>query len=115
MIVNIAAFLVSPYRNQWLTIEHGELYVRKGHRILKDKRVSTFDLANVIVDPRYRGQKIFTSLLDSLEQELTDYKIEAIYVENIQELQLLPFLEKRGYEYDQRTADNCLYKIVTKG
>lgn len=79
--------------NPWLRGDYAEAYVRLGsHRILNNIQYRTFDLANVSVDPEFRGQKVLTNLLAFLET-----KGLPLFIENVIDPRFQDFFERRGY------------------
>jgi len=69
------------------------LYCRIGRRYIEGNPVITFDIADILVEPRSSG--ILTSFLDELEV-LPD--LSCIYIENIMDKRLLIyFVERRHY------------------
>lgn len=71
------------------------VYVRKSlRRGLTGPFIPCFDIANIEVDPEFRGMGIFTKWLDILEEHLE----MPIYIECVLEERLIPFLGVRGYQ-----------------
>jgi GNAT superfamily N-acetyltransferase len=105
-------FFISPVRNAWVDLDvPASLYLRKAHRLIDGRMQFTLDLATVEVSEECQGTGVFTRLLDLLEKHTVDGSFDALYVENILEPRLVPFLERRGY---QRTPESglipCLFK-----
>jgi hypothetical protein len=95
----IDVFVRSGLKNSWLQIGPMQVYVRKGQhyfygpsREVGERIVGTFDVANVMVEESERGKGWFTSFLNFVEAYMDN-----VYVENVLEPRLRPFLQKRGY------------------
>lgn len=79
--------------NPWLCGDYTEAYVRLGsHRILNKVECRTFDLANIVVEPKFRGQEVLTNLLAFLET-----KGLPLFMENVIDPRFQQFFERRGY------------------
>lgn len=65
-------FLEVGRNNQWLVGDFMEVYVRKSTRIVFEKRVDCFDIANVIVDPDMQNQGAFTMFLTRMLESFGD-------------------------------------------
>jgi len=108
----IIVFLNSDFRNAWVKLPYGELYLRNTNRYIEDKRRWTIDVANVTVKEKERGKGHFKQLIDDLEAGLGHRGVEVLYAENIHEPRLMPFFERRGYKIDPYTTENCFYKLL---
>lgn len=96
--------------NYWHSSIFGEVYVRNpGHHMIglpDSENLTTFlDVANITIISFYRGQGIFTRMLDILEER------ENIYVENVFEQRLVRFLLRRGYTEIGQSGPFSYYKI----
>ena len=78
-------FVKSDLRNLWISEKGIDIYVRK-----PTKYSNYYDLANM--NAQTQGQGALTCFLNSYEP------IYNFRVENIHNLRLIPYLEKRGYE-----------------
>lgn len=89
-------FLASNHDASRLKSLKLDVYVRQGEREFDSGTYWCLDIANIIVNKKYRSRGLFTSLLGNLE------KIPnlAIYVECIQNTRLITFLINRGYQLD---------------
>ena len=85
----IKEFDDSGRRNAWLFMDELQVYVRNGQRL----GTTTFDVATVNVNESERGKGWFTAFLDVLEGQG-----RRVYVEQILNPRLIPYLEKRGYK-----------------
>lgn len=77
------------------------LFIRKAWRVLPPKKLTdldsslnpVLDLASFEVNPK--GEGLFTRILEIAE---TECPWDFVFIENILESRLIPFLEKRGYQ-----------------
>lgn len=98
MKAHLLAFMApdQPRTNQWLACEAGELYVRKGtYRVYEEQPHTCFDISNVVLRNKYRGNGILTEVMDWL---LTlDNEYVAVYVESIMNRGFAKHLETAGW------------------
>jgi len=107
-------FLSNSLRNQWLTFDHMEIYVRKSWRnywhIRTDLRHPTcLDIASVKVEESFQHTGIFKEFLKHAEAINT---LPLIMVENVYNPVLPEFLKSVGYtEFDSisyvKFNDHC--------
>jgi len=96
------------FGSSWFEItEYGlKIYIRKSNR-----RGETIDIVNIDIADSFKGQGLFTSLLDELEQ-LSPY---SLYIENVLNPRLSEFFQKRsGWTTDEDNnilAPACYYYI----
>jgi hypothetical protein len=74
--------------NRWFKIGPMEIYLRKYNRKI--------DVANVTVNEKYRGCGYYTTFLDWLYRVAFEYGYKEIKHENVHELRLQKFHERRG-------------------
>lgn len=97
MDLNFEQFLASEYSNLWIYEPKMKVYLRKArHAINRDLACHCLDVANVVVQKKYRGTGVFTQFLNRVEDE-AEKRQWAVYVESILEPRLEPFFKKRGY------------------
>ena len=107
--IAIETFMNGRQRNAWLDIDNIiKVYVRKGKHLIDEVNKpieikDTFDVANIEIKESERGKGHFTLLLDILEEK--NYNV---YVENVMEQRLFPFLKSRGFI--KCGNDCCMYK-----
>lgn len=89
----LKAFVNSKRRNEWLSVPHGQIYVRKGFHLVRGQYRATFDIANVGVWNDERQQGIYTAY--RLAVESFEFPV---FVENIQASWLIESHLKSGYE-----------------
>lgn len=103
-------FLNGAYRNRWIKITHGEIYVRKSRRLFDVRLVPCFDIATIVI--KQQGQGNFTKFLEIVEEH-SKIQIDfyGIYIENIQAKRFQMFFECRGYKTVGETEfGNCYIK-----
>ena len=109
-------FFAKSRRNEWLTGEALVVYVRSVERNIENRRMKCFDISNVIATQQGRGT--FTAWLKYAEHQAKQFNHSAIYVENILNKRLMPFLALKGYKIEQRLnewetlAPDSMYKVL---
>jgi len=102
--------LLNKRWNLWIKIgKYGEIYFRRTQRKLEDEIVSCLDVATSNIKEKYRGQKIYTQVMDYIEKNA---RVECIYHENVLNEQLSEFLVKAGNKPDR--TPNCYYHFIGK-
>lgn len=95
------------HNRAWLQDDKMEVYVRAGHHYIRDKDVSSLDIANVnVFEP---GKGVFTHFLQEAEK-LNIYDV--LFIENVLTPRFASWFEKQGYE--KRYIDGfvpCYYKF----
>lgn len=90
MIKNeLIKFLESKVRNQWITDDHHEIYVRKSQR----HGIKFLDIANITVNPQ--GTGLFKSFLELAQTLALKYDLDGIYIENVHNKSLYAHLYRR--------------------
>jgi len=84
-------------RNAWVDFHFGEIYFRRSRRPIDGNLVDMIDVANVEVYENMRGHGYFTELMQELEKKLQTSAVKWIYVENVLNERLQPFLLSRGF------------------
>ncbi len=109
LLSRLDRFIKGPehLRQQWIHGMYASVYFRKSYRFLGHLKTQSIDVANIEVHkPKFRGQGVFTGLLDHLER-----LNQLIVVECIQEPRLIPFLQKRGYVVFPHSNGQSYYKL----
>lgn len=92
--IALSKFLKCGWKNAWLNLEKGKIYLRKSYRI-----GSLFlDIANVNVYETGRGT--FKSWLKIAEAQAASVGLTGIYVENVMDDQFASFFRKAGWIKD---------------
>jgi GNAT superfamily N-acetyltransferase len=87
------------------------VYVRRGTHMIERQVTLCLDIANIEVEEECQGQGLFTAWLAYAEQMAELRGLKAVFVENIMNKRLIPFLFRRGYS-EQEGDRSCMYKIV---
>lgn len=95
-------------KNIWISSDNISIYVRKSKRNVNGEFLDFLDLATINIEPM--GEKIFTNLLNRIEEEFSDRNI---FVESILSDQFHNFFIKRGY-VKTSGVDNNVYKLSKK-
>lgn len=103
-------FLHKKERNIWIYTDCFHIYIRKSKRHYDGKLIDCIDIASIEVDEEYKGQKILTTLLETLFQKYPKFNY---LVESILEPRLIGFLQKYGFvKYPEHDEDiNNMIKI----
>jgi hypothetical protein len=120
--MTLEEFLLSDYRNQYISYKSLEVYVRKNKHYLNHKLVSSIDLANIknlkrMDNIHYNPKRRRTGLLrefDTLMKDLaTKYSYDGIYVENVINDFLPQKLKNLGYEQLGEEFPYCFWYGIT--
>lgn len=89
--------------NQWLRYLEGDVYIRVSQRTFGGVQHKCIDVSNVGWPVHRRGQGRFGSMLTLIRSECQF----PIFVENVLEPRLVPYLERRGFtrvnQYDEES------------
>lgn len=108
-------FLNGEARNRWIDYEAFEIYVRKGPRIIENKRYECFDIANINSNSPGSGRLGF--FFSDLNKMLKSTEYEVIFIENVLNYRLaLSLVEKHYFKeietFTDLTGPPCFYKRV---
>lgn len=116
--MKLEGFLDKDLPNHYLKYPHLDVYVRKGNRIFYNEEGAgefepCLDIANINVQPKYQNKGLFTDFLFEAEGLLKERTIPYIFIENVLNKHLPPFLERKGYRLmPYRLSAPCYYKCV---
>ena len=106
-------FFMRKARNEWLHSDGMAVYVRKGYQFL-DRELppsNTLDVANINIKEEHRGKGWFTAWLKYAEEVAKEQGKDAVYVESVENVRLIPFLLKSGYsEVANLDGAPCFFK-----
>lgn len=97
LLHEMAKFLASGEKANWIYGEHTHFFVRKSLRFIREdnfKLEECFDLANINVDEEHQGKGIFSWVLEQLVTEFPDMNI---YIESIQNPAVEHICRKHGF------------------
>ncbi|MFB2970403.1 hypothetical protein ACE1CD_15630 [Aerosakkonema sp. BLCC-F183] len=107
MLNQLKDFLDSSVRNQWLTDEFMQVYLRKSHRYYAGNLIQVLDIATIEVYPDFQRQGKCSEFL-RITHQINPY--QATFVENVLHEFLRLHLFKNQYlEY---SIPNCFLKLV---
>jgi len=87
--------MLTKPRNSWLENKYMRVYVRRSRRMIAGVIEETFDVASILVHPKYQKQGYFKAFMQYIETlGLT------IYVESLLNSELTEMLLKHGYILD---------------
>ena len=94
-LIGIKKFILSGHRNQWIQNKYGKIYVRKSFRNINGRATTTFDIASVEINEKYRRMGICSSLILAIHET---HKLEATFVESVSNNHLHSWLMKNKWE-----------------
>jgi hypothetical protein len=107
MINQINDFLNSSVRNQWVTDEFMQVYLRKSHRYYAGNLIQFLDIATIVVYPYFQRQGKCGEFIKTAHQI---NPFQATFVENVLHEFLRVHLRKNQYlEY---SITNCFFKFT---
>ena len=104
LIKKLEKFIYSKYKNEWIEADGVHIFVRKAQRFLpfpdrleNDRYYYSFDLANIVIEEKLRGQGRFKKLLAEIEQLARKHGFDCLYVESVLNNRLASFLTRSGW------------------
>lgn len=97
----IDEFMESSRRNTYVSDDILRVYIRKGHHLITNEMLDTFDVANIsTIDPEHQGKGYFKAFMLYVES----FKIP-VFVECIHNPILVDMLAKNGYTIVHQYGD----------
>jgi hypothetical protein len=102
----VAAFINSRNKNQWLDGNHVQLYLRKSHRCYQGDMVQCLDLASISVDEKHRNKGLSKKSIKML-LKLNPFKI--LFIENVLNPHLYESITKSYQTEYSETHPACIF------
>ena len=109
----------STSKNEWVTFEDAEVYVRISQRFMDGKRVGSIEVANVTresrsdnveYNPNVKSTGFMRRLYDIVEDYAENYSL-VVYAESVLNEFLPGWLERRGYHRVSMSNPPSYYKF----
>ena len=105
-----------PGYNPWIRTPYMEVYVRISKRVNPLYRhasvsnlVEMFQLGNVVVQPKWQKQGLFTAWMDYAEDKARENGLNWFFVESIMSPIMMSILLNRGYQVIEGLVPHCMY------
>jgi hypothetical protein len=107
LISELDKFLNSSIRNQYIGDENISIYIRKSKRSIDGKLIDFLDIANISIDEKIQGKKVFTNLIQTI---ISKYPNTNIFVESILNPAVETVLNKFSFKR-KSGPDNNMYLL----
>lgn len=110
--MTLIELIKSDYARANIEVGHLRAYMRNTHRYLNSEKMRTLEIASVEVEPRHRGQFLFTQFLHGVEILAHAYQFNAVYVECVHNERLAHYLMRWQYELADDLYPPNFFKII---